>query len=146
MGLNKSGQKYGVLLNISKQGAAQKNISEAVLKMKVYIPEELTMPNAEGFVPALRFAVRDRNWTQYFLTGDIGKSFTFNDIGAGWHTITIDFASKTFDLGSRSGTFNVSATPLKACNMIDLYISGQKINSNLDVPILIDWIDLTNVQ
>lgn len=143
LGLNKSGDTYGVLFNISKQGAAPLNISQATFTMRIYIPEELTLANAEEFVPSLKFAVRDPSWTQFFLQGEGIKTFSFSDIGAGWHTIKLDFAKKEFDLGSKKGTFKVSSAPLSKCNMIDLYIAGKKINSNLDVPIIIDYVSLS---
>lgn len=143
LGLNKSSDQYGILFNISQQGKKPLNISNSTFKVRIYIPEELTQPNAEGFVPTLRFAARDPSWTQWFLGGEIGKSFTFCDIGAGWHTIVLDFGNKSFDLGSRKGTFTVSSAALKNCNMIDLYITGKTIASNIDVPILIDWVDLS---
>lgn len=142
LGLNKTNDQYGFLMNISKQGATPKDISGSVLKMRIYVPEELVLPNKDGFVPTLRFAVRDPNWAQYFLSGEGIKKFTFADIGAGWHTITLDFANKTYDLGSKTGTFSAVSSALKKCNMIDLYIEGKKISSNLDVPFIIDWIDL----
>lgn len=143
LGLNKSSDQYGILFNISKQGQKPVDMTTSTMKIRIYIPEELTQPNAEGFVPTLKFAARDPSWTQWFFGGECGKSFTFCDIGAGWHTITIDFQNKVIDLGSRKGTFTVSSAALKSCNMIDLYIQGKAIASNLDVPILIDWVDIS---
>ena len=143
LGLSNSSDKYGILFNISKQGAEPKDISQAVVTMRVYIPEELTLPNAEEFVPTLKFAIRDPNWTQYFFSGEGIKEFTFSDIGAGWHTIKIDFGKFEYDLGSKKGTFKVPSAPVKKCNMIDLYIQGKKINSNLDVPIIIDYVNVS---
>lgn len=143
LGLNKSNDKYGVLFNISKQGAAPMDISNYVFTIRMYIPEELTLPNKEEFYPSIKLAIRDTNWTQYFLSGEGIKEFSFYDLGSGWQTLQLDFSKLTYRLGSKTGVFKASSATMKRCNMIDMYIQGKSIASNLDVPIIIDYVSLT---
>src|SRR5574344_1317909 len=127
---------FSFLMNISEQGAKPQDISHTVVTMRVYIPEELVLDNADGFNSSLKFAIRDSAWGQHALGGDLAK-FTFKDIGSGWQTITLNFERGTFDLGNKKGTFTADKSTMAKCNMIDLYIQGKKVSSNLNVPILI---------
>lgn len=143
--LGGTARKTSIFWNISNQGNKAYDFSNKILKLRVYIPEELAYKNADDFNGEVRVQLRDQNWNQYTLTGDLGP-FNFKDVGKGWTTLTFNFKDSTFDIGRKQGTFKVSPAPVKGAFAFELELTGKKVSSNLDVPFLIDWITLEDAE
>ena len=143
--LGGTARKTSIFWNISNQGNKAYDFSNKILKLRVYVPEELAYKNADGFNGEVRVQLRDQTWNQYTLAGDLNV-FNFKDIGKGWTTLTFNFKDNTFDIGRKQGTFKVSSSPVKGAFSFELELTGKKVNSNLDVPFLIDWISLEDAE
>lgn len=131
---------YGWIQNFSNQGANPKAISKAVWKMKMYIPEKYCDPLLTT-VPQLRFQVRDTSWGIKYLKGDLDK-IPVSTIGAGWHTLIIDFANGTYDFGTVKGTFE--APSIRQAFAFELQFDGSKISE--PYPFYFDWISIEGLE
>ncbi|MBQ5491594.1 MAG: hypothetical protein IIT68_06020 [Treponema sp.] len=143
LGLNDSDKTHSITFDISDAGKHPKNISQTIVKLHVYIPKELAYNNADRFNGIINFQISDVNGKTVTL-GGLLQNVSFQDIGTGWKTITLNLAYHTFYLGRSTGTFELSdITVLNRAKSFTVTVQGKKVDSNLDVPVLIDWIDFS---
>lgn len=128
---------YGFFINFSEQGANQKPIKNAIVKIRFYIPEEYCDPALADDQPHLRFEVYDPNWAIQVFKGDLDK-ITFGELGAGWHTLTVDCAAGTMSYDDKTAPFT-AALPRKA-NAFCLQMNGSKLSAK--IPVYVDWVSL----
>lgn len=128
---------YGFFINFSEQGANQKSIKNAVVKIRFYIPAEYCDPALGDNQPHFRFEVYDPNWAIQVFKGDLDK-ITFGELGAGWHTLTVDCGKGTISYDDKTAAFT-AALPRKA-NAFCLQMNGSKLSAN--IPVYVDWISL----
>lgn len=131
---------YGWIQNFSNQGANPKSIAKAVWKMKIYIPEKFCDPLLTT-VPQLRFQVRDPSWEIKYLKGDLDK-LPVNKLGAGWHTLIINFADKTYDFGELKGSFEAPA--VRKANAFEVQFDGSKLSEVY--PFYFDWLSIEGLE
>lgn len=143
MGLNDSDIVKNITFDISDNGAQPKNISQTIIKLHVYIPKELAYNNADNFNGKINFQISDVNGKTVTL-GGLLRDVSFQDLGTGWKTLTLNLAYHTFFLGRSTGTFELEdITVLNRAKSFTISVQGKKVDSNLDAPILIDWIDFS---
>src|SRR5574344_986976 len=134
LGLDKRGANTSFLFNYSNQGAKAKNLTGAVVKMRVYIPAAMVADGKKNY-PSITFVARDSNWGVPSLGGDIGN-YTVKDIGAGWHTLTIDFTNNTFDFGAVKGSYSFDV------NFVSKKLDADQATETF----IIDWIKFDGIQ
>ncbi len=134
-----------ISFDISDNGINPQNISQSIIRVRMYIPMELAYNNDDSFNGIINFQVTDVNGNVARLEG-ILKDVSFQDFGTGWKTVTINLGHQTFYLGRKTGTFDVSnASPFNRAKSFDITVQGKSVGSNLDVPVLIDWIDFASL-
>src|SRR5574344_1210574 len=145
LGIDKRSADTTFLFNYSNQGSAPKNLSACVMKVRIYIPAGMVADGKKDY-PKIKFIVRDGSWGIPPLGGDIDK-YTVKDIGAGWHTLVIDFANNTFDFGAVKGTIKPNTSALKRSFCFDMEFSSKKLDADQAAEtILIDWIKFDGIQ
>lgn len=127
---------YAYLFNVSNQGSEAKNLQNTIMKVRLYIPQEMVVEGAASY-PVIRVVVRDGAWKQAFLDGEI-KNLTTKDIGAGWQTLLVDFAAGSWSFGAAKGSFE--AMDVSRVNSVDLNFYAKGIPSSMNVPFYLDWL------
>lgn len=133
------GKEYGILLGTARDKEQVYNLSGSVLRIHIYIPAELA---AHDELARLNFVSYFKNESLYKvnLKGAI-ENFTFDDIGAGWHTIELNFRDKRAKLGSKDVAFKLNKNAMEKNKFIGINIkSGTQ--SKASAQILIDWVDI----
>jgi len=133
------GKEYGILLGTARDKDQVYNLSGSVLRIHIYIPAELA---AHDELAKLNFVSYFKNESLYKvnLKGAI-ENFTFDDIGAGWHTIELNFRDKRANLGSKNVFFKLNKNAMEKNKFIGINIkSGTQ--SKASAQILIDWVDI----
>lgn len=105
--------------------------SKAPLYAVMYVPTHLAWENSEKTYPTFTVAVNGKN-----LTGKI-NSYNMSRIGAGWKLIELNGLSNSYVMGNRAGDIQ---DDVKAIKTIEFTVHTNKQKSNLDAPILFDWI------
>lgn len=133
------GKEYGLLLGTARDKDQVYNLSGSVLRIHIYIPAEL----------AAHKELANLNFVSYFMTEGLYKiklrgpieNFSFDDIGAGWHTIELNFRDKIASLGAKTVTFKLNKNAMEKNKFIGLNIkSGTQTKANAQI--LIDWVDI----
>lgn len=138
-----TGNDYGIIFSTAKDSSKIYNLSGAVMKIRLYIPEEL----------ARQKEFCDLSFSAYYRTSNLYKksfkgelsSFKFEDIGSGWQTVELDFKNKTASLGSKKLNFKLDKDAIENNTFIVLNIKSCE-NVNAEAEILIDWVEIANAR
>lgn len=145
LNLDKRSANTTFLFNYSNQGSKARNLSGAVVKVRIYIPASMVADGKKDY-PSIKFVVRDGNWGIPALGGDIDK-YTVKDIGAGWHTLVIDFTNNTFDFGAVKGAIKPNSAAIKRSNSFDITFISKKLDADQAVDtLLIDYVKFDGIQ
>lgn len=135
---------YDLFINYSSQGKFLQDISNSVIKIKIYIPEAFT-EKSKGTL-GINFRLWDKEWNYYDLGNDFKNNILLTDIGSGWFILCIDFESLKFIGGNITKTLNVNKSLLKKSAAFSLTFKNPRLEkTQTTIPIIIDWIDITGV-
>jgi len=134
-----SGKEYGLLLGTARDKDKVYNLSGSVLRIHIYIPAELAAHNELATLNFVSY-YKSKNLYKVNLKGPI-ENFTFDDIGAGWHTIELNFRDKTANLGSKTLSFKLNKNAMEKNKYIGINIKSGT-TSKASAQILIDWVDI----
>ena len=145
LNLDKRSTNTSFFFNYSNQAKACKNLTECVMSVRIYIPASMVADGKKDY-PSIKFIVRDGNWSIPSLGKDI-DAVTVKDIGAGWHTLVIDFKNNTFDFGTVKGVITPNATAIKRSASFDIDFVSKKLDADQAVDtFLIDWIKFDGIK
>ena len=136
---------YGLLFNTAGS-RAYCDLRRCVLTVRLYVSDYLTLMNPP-FTPRLSFIAyygssTPGEWRLEDFDGEL-SAFSFADIGSGWQEISLNFAAGTYTMGKKSGTFSVPAEALERNTMVGIDILGKKLNSAINIPLLIERVEIT---
>lgn len=135
---------YDLFINYSSQGKVLQNISNSIIKIKIYIPEAFTEKTKKTI--GINFRLWDKDWNYYELGKDFKNDILLTDIGFGWFILCIDFKSLKFTGGNISKNLNVKESLLKKSAAFSLTFRNPRLEkTQTAIPIIIDWIDITNL-
>ncbi len=133
-----------LLVNYSNQASAMKNLEKAVIKVRVYIPEDMVKDGLDKYA-TIKFILRDFNWGVPALKGTIAN-LTVKDIGGGWQTLTLDCAKLAYEFGNAKGNFTFgNKGVLKKSSSFDIVFNIPKAGASAET-ILIDYISIDGLK
>lgn len=133
-----------LLVNYSDQASSMKNLENAVIKVRVYIPEDMVKDGLDKYA-TIKFILRDFNWGIPALKGSI-DGLTVKDIGAGWQTLTLDCANLTYEFGNAKDKFTFgNKGVLKKSSSFDIVFNIPKAGDSKET-ILIDYISIEGLK
>lgn len=135
---------YDLFINYSAQGRFIKDISNSLIKIKIYIPEVFTKIDK---TIKINFRIWNKEWKYYDLGEDFKTGLSITDIGFGWLVLCIDFKTNNFVFGKGSKKINVNESLLKESTAFSLTFTNPRLKKEqINNPILIDWIDISNIN
>lgn len=135
---------YDLFINYSSQGRILQNISNSIIKIKIYIPEAFT-EKSKGTL-GINFRLWDKDWNYYNLGNEFKNDILFTDIGSGWFILCIDFKSLKFIGGNITKELKVKESLLKKSAAFSLTFKNPRLEkTQASAPIIIDWIDITEL-
>lgn len=136
---------YDLFINYSLQGRVIQDISNSIIKIKFYIPEELT--NIQTKSIGINFRLWDKSWKYYDLGSDFSKDILLSDIETHWCILVIDFQALKLNIGNVSKNVNVNKALLKNSTAFSITFKNPRLEkTQQNIPIIIDWIDITNLK
>lgn len=145
LNLEKRSANATFLFNYSNQGADKKDLSATVAKIRIYIPASMVADGMKDY-PTIKFVARDGNWGMSSLGKEI-DAVTVKDIGAGWHTLVIDFANNTFDFGAVKGAIKPNKAAVKNSASFDMTFVSKKLDaSQAAETFLVDYVRFDGIK
>ena len=131
-------KEYALLVSTAKEGKTF-DLSESVLKIRIYIPAQFTNKSQESLLRFEAYYGEGNKYKTDFFNGL--QAFHFSDIGHGWQTIKLDFKNGKFDLGQKRGTFSLFDQAVKKSRLVGINIHALE-GSSARGNILVDWVSV----